>query len=105
MMDATALGAIALLVWYGLSALQAKERARRAGLQACRQAGVEFLDDTVQQQRLRLRRGPSGRLEWCRRYAFEFTSDGSRRHGGRIEVCGKVVIALEMEPFRIPAPP
>ncbi len=103
-MDTVALGAIALLTWYGLSGLRAKERARAAGLHACRQAQVDFLDDTVQQQRLRLQRSPDGRLQFCRRYRFEFSSDGSRRYAGRIELCGRVVTGVEMEPFRI-APP
>ena len=89
-----------LLYW--INALNAKELARQAGKQRCREEGVNFLDDSVVLKRLGFRQTGQGRLALYRCYAFEFSSDGSARYRGEIELLNKQVHAVSMEPYRIP---
>ena len=93
---------IGLTFWYWWDTLKAKEVARIAGLNACRKISVQFLDDTVAQKKLWLQRDPVGRLQICRLYQFEFTSDGTERYKGRIVVLGKIISKIEMDAYRIP---
>ena len=88
--------------WFWWDTLQAKQRARDAGLNACQTASVQFLDDTVEHKKLWLRRGPRGNLQICRLYFFEFTSDGSERYHGRVTLVGENVKEVEMDAYRIP---
>jgi hypothetical protein len=90
-----------VLAGYWFAALRNKELARAAGQRACEQADVQFLDDTVELTRLRLRRGESGGLSLYREYRFEFTSDSTQRYHGQIMMLGPRVLRLTLEPFRI----
>ena len=88
---------VAALVWR--SSMAALERAREAGKRACRQAGVQFLDDTVVLGRLRLRRTRSGFLSLERRYRFEFATRGDRRYRGSVTVFPRQPTRVEMEAY------
>jgi len=90
---------IALLVVLWWKGMGRKEIARRAGIRACREAQVQFLDDSVALQKLRVRRGPRGVLALYRIYVFEFTSSGERRHLGYIHMLGHHLQKLEMDPY------
>jgi len=83
--------------------LQAKEIARLAGLNICRNNSVQFLDDTVEQKKFWFQRDRHGRLQICRLYHFEFSSDGSQRYKGRITMQGKKIREIEMDAHRMPA--
>lgn len=87
--------------WYWWDSVRVQEIARTAGLRACQQAGVQFLDDTVVRKRQWLRRNYQGRLQFCRLYFFEFTSDGSTRYQGRVVMFGQAVREVEMDAYRI----
>jgi hypothetical protein len=89
------------LAGYWFAALRNKELARAAGQRTCEQANVQFLDDTVELRKLRLRRGESGGLVLYREYRFEFTNDGAHRCRGEITMLGPRVLRLTLEPFRI----
>jgi hypothetical protein len=82
---------------YWLAAMRSKELARDAGLRACRQADVQFLDDTVQLVKARLRRDPRGRIAVYREYRFEFTRDGEHRHRGEIVLLGARVQRVSVD--------
>jgi hypothetical protein len=88
--------------FYWLDSMQAKELARRIGKARCDQEGVGFLDDSVVLKRVGLRRSPRSRISLYRKYQFEFTSDGSRRYRGEIELLNKQLDSVTMEPYRIP---
>lgn len=90
-----------LIIWYWWGATQCKEAARRSGKQACTNAGVQFLDDTVEQKKVWFRRSENGRLQMCRLFIFEFTSDGAQRYQGRIIILGNRVAEVEMDAYRI----
>lgn len=91
-------GLVILLWWDGLGA---KEIASEKGKQLCRDAELQFLDDTVVQIKLRFCFYQKKQLGVFRRFLFEFTSDGEIRYQGFIDMFGHVVIDTEMQPYRI----
>ncbi|MCK8515965.1 DUF3301 domain-containing protein [Methylonatrum kenyense] len=88
---------LAALVWR--SSMAALERAREAGKRACRQAGVQFLDDTVVLRGIRLQRSPGGVPAFERRYRFEFATRGDRRYRGTVTVFPRRPTRVEMEAY------
>lgn len=92
---------LASAAYYWWLASQAKESAIRAGRIACQRSGVQFLDDTVEQRRVRLRRGANGTLTFWRYYVFEFSVDGGKRYQGRLILMGERVMTLEMDAYRL----
>ncbi len=95
------LGLAAVVVWWRQATL-ALEAARSAGRRACRQAEVQFLDDSVVRLRIRLERGAGGRVHVRRRYGFEFATLGDRRYRGWVDVAGRRVLKVELEPHAVP---
>jgi hypothetical protein len=94
-------GVLVAVTWYWWDNMQCKEIAKLAGQQACRNAQVQFLDDTVALKKLWLRRAETGRLQLCRIFFFEFASDGEYRYHGRIVLTGKRVREVEMDAYRL----
>jgi hypothetical protein len=92
---------IAALIWYWWDSIWCKEIARSAGRRRCDQADVQFLDDTVERKKIWLQRNEQGNLQFRRLYHFEFTLMGEKRYLGHIDMLGKRVINIEMEPYRI----
>jgi hypothetical protein len=88
----------AALAWYWMDALRCKEIARAAGLRACQQAEAQFLDDTVELTKLRLRRDARGQLVMYREYRFEFTRDSAYRCHGEMAILGRRVLRLALDP-------
>jgi hypothetical protein len=72
----------------------AAERAIGYGRQACQRAGVQWLDQSVHQVRLRLHRNAAGRLAWERQFRFEYSTGGEDRHAGLITLDGTRLTAL-----------
>jgi len=102
MSDILWLVTLGLGMWYWWDSIRTQELAREAGLRACQRANVQFLDDTVERKRQWLRRNTGGRIQICRLYFFEFTSDGSERYQGRIVMFGQALREVEMDAYRIP---
>ena len=92
---------IGLSAWYIWDSLRCKEISRRASAQACRNAQVQFLDDTVAVLKLGLARSSRGRLQVSRLFVFEFTADGIRRHQGRVYMSGPIVERVDMDPYPV----
>jgi hypothetical protein len=97
-LDIASLLGLAALLWYWLDAIRCKEIARAAGRHASQQAEVQFLDDTVELTKLRLRRDAQGRLAWYREYRFEFTRDSASRNRGALALLGQRVVRLKLDP-------
>ena len=96
--------ALLLLVGAGLlwaDSLRARERAVRAGRDACARYGLQFLDETVSFARMRLARDGEGRLKIARTYTFEFSDTGNNRRDGAIVMLGGEVQDLRLEPYRL----
>ena len=85
--------ATAFAVWSNARA--AAERAQAVGRDACRSAGVQWLDETVHASGLRLRRDPGdGWLKLERRFRFEYSEDGRDRHVGELVLLGGRLVAF-----------
>lgn len=72
----------------------AAERAGRLGRDACRAAGVQWLDDSVHAIGLRPYRRESGWLGWERTFRFDYSLDGNDRHAGRMVLRGDRLVSF-----------
>jgi hypothetical protein len=95
--EITILVVIAAALAYALDSLRSRERVRDVALAACRRAGVQLLDDTVELVRVRVQRDARGRLALQREYRFEFTIDGDRRRRGWVTLLGRQALHLTMD--------
>jgi hypothetical protein len=93
--------ALAAVVWFWFNGLSALEVARNAGRQVCRNANVQFLDDTVASTGLALVRNEHGRRVLRRTYRFEFSETGNSRLEGQVVLLGNRVKSVTMEPYQI----
>jgi hypothetical protein len=78
------------LFWW-MDSLRAREIAVQVGKQACRERGVQFLDDTVVLAKTSLKRNDEGTLTFLRVYRFEFSETGDNRRDGDVTLRGKKV--------------
>jgi hypothetical protein len=101
MWEVGALLAVVLLVLFFLDSLRARERAVRAGREACKRYELQFLDDTVSFARLRLARDDEGRLKLSRTYTFEFSETGNTRRHGAIVMLGQELRDIQLEPYTL----
>jgi hypothetical protein len=90
---------LAALVWYWFDSLRALEHAREVGRQACSDAEVQFLDDTVARTELKLVRDETGRRVLQRTYRFEFSETGNSRIEGRVILLGHKLESVTMDPY------
>ena len=95
--------AVIALGWFWLDSLRALDVARNAGRQACNNAGVQFLDDTVAGTALTLVRDGAGRRTLRRTYRFEFSDTGNTRLEGQLILFGNRLDSVTMQPYRLDA--
>jgi len=86
------LGAAAFSFWSAGRA--AAERAEALGRDACRNAGVQWLDQSVHATGMRLCRHDNGWLGLERTFRFDYSLDGQDRHIGRMILRGERLIAF-----------
>ncbi|NUO78035.1 DUF3301 domain-containing protein [Lysobacter sp. 5GHs7-4] len=86
------LGAAAFSFWSAGRA--AAERAEALGRDACRAAGVQWLDQSVHATGMRLCRHDNGWLGLERTFRFDYSLDGEDRHIGRMVLRGERLIAF-----------
>ncbi len=82
---------------YWLNSMRCKEIASNAAKRECSRAGLQFLDQTVHQQRLSMSRDPEGTWRLWRDYRFDYSPDGLERERGRILLLGQRVIAVNIQ--------
>ena len=86
--------AIALGYAWWSSARTAAERAEEVGRNACHAAGVQWLDQTVHADGLRLRRRRDGWPGLERSFRFEYSEDGHDRDIGRVVLLGEKLVGF-----------
>jgi hypothetical protein len=101
MWESLAIALLALVAAVLFDGLRVRESAIRIAKEACREHGLQFLDDTVQGARMRLARDPSGHARLRRTYLFEFSDDGIGRRSGSIVMLGGALESLQLEPYRL----
>lgn len=72
----------------------AAERAETLGRNACRAAGVQWLDQSVHETRIRLCRHENGRLGLERTFRFDYSLNGDDRHSGRLVLRGERLVSF-----------
>jgi hypothetical protein len=92
-----ALFMLMLLALFWRAAARAREQVILACRRACRELGLQFLDETVVLRGIRVRRGPSGRLTLARRYTFEFSASGQERCDGWALAIGHSVERITLD--------
>ena len=88
-----------LLATYLWASVKAKEIAIRMGYQACERKGLQFLDQTVEQQSVRLGRDRRKNPCWIRKYQFEFATDGELRYEGQLILHGYRLYEVTLDPY------
>ena len=77
---------------YWNAARAAAERAGELGRNACKAAGVIWLDQSVHANGLRLYRRQDGWLGLERSFRFDWSQDGLERHHGRLVLRGERLV-------------
>lgn len=72
----------------------AAERAETMGRDACRVAGVQWLDQSVHEIGLRLCRHDNGWLGLERTFRFDYSINGEDRHVGRLVLRGDRLVSF-----------
>ena len=77
-----ALLALVAAVWYWQDSLRSRELTLKRCRQICEQHNVQFLDQSVHVEKIRLGKTATNKLCIRRFYAFEFSVAGADRHDG-----------------------
>ncbi len=82
---------LALLAWFWMNSIRAKEIAMQASAAACQQIDAQFLDQTASLKNMQLIRSHAGRLSFERTYSFDFSRDRQTRLKGLVIIKGYIV--------------
>ena len=88
---------LAVVAWFWLNAIRAKEIAMQASAVACQEIQAQFLDQTASLKKLRFIRNAQGRLGIQRVYSFDFSRDRENRSKGFVEIRGHKVTKVYLE--------
>lgn len=78
-----------------------KQQAYRRCKLYCENANLQLLDDNIQIQVTRIRKNKQGQWRLYRCFVFEFTSTQEQRYQGRLEMMGRAITHIELDPYRI----
>ena len=87
---------LGLIGWFWADSMRAREVAVRYCKRMCDKEGWEFLDQTVEMQKMWPRRNGCGRIQWRRVYGFDYSTNGGDRLEGTIVMLGSSVLQLNM---------
>ncbi len=87
--------------WLFYEALRAREAAIRITKEACKQQGLQLLDDTVHGVRFSFARDHEGVVRLRRTFLFDFSENGIDRRSGSVVMLGAQVESLQLEPYRL----
>ena len=89
------------VIWFWLDSMKAREAARFRAANLCRSHNLQFLDDTVHLQSIKIRKNNHGQFKLCRRYGYEFNNHDERRYTGSITLLGQLVAETHMDAYRM----
>lgn len=96
LMDLVWMAALVLLVNHWWRSRDAKAFALQYAARRCAELDLQLLDQSMVLKKIRLRRGSDGFLHWYRRYDFEFSSTGTERYPGSVELAGNRLLGIEL---------
>ena len=88
---------LAGIIWFWLDSTRTKELASYAAAQACKEMGVQFLDQTVSLEKLKRSRNHQGRFTFLRIYKFDFSVHGDQRFHGRAKMLGQKLLQMQLD--------
>lgn len=86
---------------YWQSSQKVKELALAATQRHCHDMELQMLDGYVAFNAFSLKRDGRGKVHIARGYQFEFSSTGAERYNGQIQMLGRRVESIQLEPYRI----
>lgn len=96
MIEWLALALVVGLGWLVADGFKARELAYASARAACTEAGVQFLDDTVSLNKMRVSRNANGQVALERWFRFEFSTTGDDRQQGNMRVLGHAVQEIRL---------
>lgn len=82
--------------------LAVKELALAAAKSHCQSVGVQFLDGSVVLSSFKAHLNQHKRPAILQQYQFEFSTTGERRYLGWVNITGKKIISVELQPHSFP---
>jgi hypothetical protein len=87
---------LAVIAWFWLDSLRAREAAVHAAREICKAEGLMLLDDTVSIAGLRPARDDDGNLRLQRAYQFEYSDTGDNRLKGSVVMLGHRMVVFNI---------
>jgi len=88
---------LAILAWFWLNSIRAKEIAMQASAEACKEIQAQFLDQTASLKKIKTRRNQNGRMIFERTYSFDFSRDRESRMQGFVTIIGHKVTQILLD--------
>jgi flagellin-like hook-associated protein FlgL len=88
---------LALLAWFWLNSIRAKEIAMQASAEACQQIQAQFLDQTASLKNIKTRRNTNGKMVFERTFVFDFSRVRETRMHGLVTIIGYKVTQVLLD--------
>ena len=95
------LGLLTAALGFWWNTLGVRPLALRAAQRHCDEMGVQLLDESIVLRRARLKRDRHGIMRGWRSFSFEFSTTGDIRYRGNVEVLGRQVVNVQLDPYRM----
>lgn len=92
------IGVPAIIVAFWFSSMRARERAITVCRLTCKNYGAQLLDQTVSLKKIGIGRDPRGRMQFERRYSFDYSYNGEDRIQGFISMKGPYSDLVKLDP-------
>ena len=90
------LGFLAIIIWFWIDSLAARETAIAFAKRYCEEINIQFLDQTVAVKKIKAGRNALGNFVFYRYYYFEFSTDGSNRFDGSAFLIGQKPRSIQL---------
>ena len=92
---------LAVVVLYWWDTMYTTELVMNTCRHMCRNAQLQLLDNTVVRHRIWLGRSPTGGVQLCRIYSFDYSDDNESRRQGYIVTLGHRVAEASLNPRHV----
>lgn len=82
---------LALIAWFWMISIRAKEIAMQAAATACKEIEAQLLDQTASLKKINMIRSNKGRMSLERTYSFDFSRDRENRLKGFVIIQGYTI--------------
>ena len=86
---------LVILLWY--ETFKIREFVLLKCRQTCQESGLQLLDQTIALATLSLKRTPDGLVNIYRCYGFEYSTNGTDRLRGYVDLLGRKIVSVRLE--------